>query len=116
MLLKVPSGETATVVATHTKHIGKLPAELRRSLTWDRCYEMAAHKVFIVATDVHVYFCDSRNLRHRDSNENTNVLLRPYFPRGAAIAQFSQAYLTKIAPRLYHNRERPWASNTLPIN
>jgi len=100
MLLKVPNRETATVVAALTKHIGKLPTELRRSLTWDRGKEMAAHKTFTVATDVQVYFCDPRSPWQRGSNENTNGLLRQYFPKGTDLAQFSQADLNKIALRL----------------
>ena len=100
MLLKIPSNDTATVVAAVAKHISRLPAELRRSLTWDRGHEMAAHKAFTVATDVQVYFCDPRSPWQRGSNENTNGLLRQYFPRGTDLAQFSQAYLNKIALRL----------------
>jgi IS30 family transposase len=100
MLLKVPGRETATVVAALTKHIGKLPIELRRSLTWDRGKEMAAHKTFTVATDVQVYFCDPRSPWQRGSNENTNGLLRQYFPKGTDLSQFSQGYLNKIALRL----------------
>ena len=100
MLFKVPSSDTATVVAALTKHIGRLPAELRRSLTWDRGKEMAAHKAFTVATDVQVYFCDPRSPWQRGSNENTNGLLRQYFPKGTDLSKFSQAYLNKIALRL----------------
>jgi IS30 family transposase len=100
MLLKVPSRETATVVGALTKHIGKLPTELRRSLTWDRGKEMAAHKAFTVATDVQVYFCDPRSPWQRGSNENTNGLLRQYFPKGTDLSTFSQAHLNKIALRL----------------
>ena len=100
MLLKVPSRDTATVVAALTKHIGRLPAELRRSLTWDRGHEMAAHKAFTVATNVQVYFCDPRSPWQRGSNENTNGLLRQYFPKGTDISTFSQAHLNKIALRL----------------
>ncbi|NIJ48957.1 IS30 family transposase [Rhizomicrobium electricum] len=100
MLLKVPGSDTASVVAALTKHIGRLPAELRRSLTWDRGHEMAAHKAFTVATDVQVYFCDPRSPWQRGSNENTNGLLRQYFPRGTDLAQFSQAHLNRIALRL----------------
>jgi IS30 family transposase len=100
MLLKVPSRETTTVVAALTKHIGRLPAELRRSLTWDRGKEMAAHKDFTVATDVQVYFCDPRSPWQRGSNENTNGLLRQYFPKGTDLSNFSQTYLNKIALRL----------------
>lgn len=97
--LKVPNNETATVVGALTKHIGRLPAELRHSLTWDRG-KMAAQKVSSLATDVQVYFCDPRSPWQRGSNENTNGLLRQYFPKGTDLSQFSQAHLNKIALRL----------------
>ena len=100
MLLKVPSKNTATVVAALGKHVRKLPQELRRSLTWDRGKEMADHKNFTVATNVQVYFCDPRSPWQRGSNENTNGLLRQYFPKGTDLSHFSQAYLNKIALRL----------------
>ena len=100
MLLKVPSKDTATVVAALGKHVCKLPRELRRSLTWDRGKEMADHKSFTVATNVQVYFCDPRSPWQRGSNENTNGLLRQYFPRGTDLSRFSQAYLNRIALRL----------------
>jgi len=100
MLLKVPSKNTATVVAALTKHIGKLPEELRRSLTWDRGKEMAAHKSFTVATNVRVYFCDPRSPWQRGTNENTNGLLRQYFPKGTDLSSFSQTHLNRIALRL----------------
>src|SRR5262249_45824376 len=93
MLLKVPSTHTATVVAALGKHVRKLPQELRRSLTWDRGKEMADHKNFTVATNVQVYFCDPRSPWQRGSNENTNGLLRQYFPRGTDLSRISQAYL-----------------------
>jgi IS30 family transposase len=82
MLIRVPSRDTAEVVGALSKHVRKLPATLRRSLTWDRGLEMAKHKDFTVATDVKVYFCDPQSPWHRGSNENTNGLLRQYFPRG----------------------------------
>ena len=100
MLLKVPSGDTATVVAALVKRIRKLPEELRRSLTWDQGSEMSGHKSFTVATKVQVYFCDPRSPWQRGSNENTNGLLRQYFPKGTDLSKFSQAYLNKIAQRL----------------
>ena len=100
MLLKVPSKDTATVVAALAKHVRKLPQELRRSLTWDRGKEMADHKNFTIATKVRVYFCDPRSPWQRGSNENTNGLLRQYFPRGTDLSRLSQAYLNKIALRL----------------
>jgi IS30 family transposase len=100
MLLKVPSRDTATVVGALGKHVRKLPEQLRRSLTWDRGKEMADHKSFTVATKVQVYFCDPRSPWQRGSNENTNGLLRQYFPRGTDLSRFSQAYLNGIARRL----------------
>jgi IS30 family transposase len=100
MLLKIPNRDTATVVAALAKHIGKLPQQLRRSLTWDRGKEMSAHKSFTVATNVQVYFCDPRSPWQRGSNENTNGLLRQYFPKGTDLSSFSQAHLNRIALRL----------------
>jgi transposase, IS30 family len=100
MLLKIPSKDTATVVAALAKQVRKLPQELRRSLTWDRGKEMADHKSFTIATNVQVYFCDPRSPWQRGSNENTNGLLRQYFPKGTDLSRFSQAYLNKIALRL----------------
>ena len=100
MLLKVPSKNTAPVVAALAKYIGKLPQELRRSLTWDRGKEMAAHKRFTVATNVRVYFCDPRSPWQRGTNENTNGLLRQYFPKGTDLSSFSQAHLNRVAQRL----------------
>ena len=100
MLLKVASKDTATVVAALGKHVRKLPQELRRSLTWDRGKEMADHKSFTIATNVQVYFCDPRSPWQRGSNENTNGLLRQYFPRGTDLSRFSQLYLNRIALRL----------------
>src|SRR5215467_10965542 len=95
-----PEQDTASVVAALGKHVRKLPQELRRSLTWDRGKEMADHKNFTVATNVQVYFCDPRSPWQRGSNENTNGLLRQYFPRGTDLSRFSQAYLNRIALRL----------------
>ena len=99
-LIKVPNKETATVVAALTRQIRKLPAALRRSLTWDRGHEMAKHKVFTVATNVNVYFCDPQSPWQRGTNENTNRLLRQYFPRGTDLSRHSQSELDKIALRL----------------
>jgi len=99
-LLKVPSKDTAVVVAALTRHARKLPAALRRSLTWDRGLEMAKHKTFTMATDVKVYFCDPQSPWQRGSNENTNGLLRQYFPRGTDLSGYTQANLDKVALRL----------------
>ena len=100
MLIKVPGKDSASVVAALSQHVRKLPRELCRSLTWDRGHEMAEHKQFTVATDVQVYFCDPQSPWQRGSNENTNGLLRQYFPKKAPLSGYSQAYLDKIALRL----------------
>jgi IS30 family transposase len=99
-LIKVPSKDTAAVVAALSRHVRKLPAALRRSLTWDRGLEMAKHKSFTVATDVQVYFCDPRSPWQRGTNENTNGLLRQYFPKRTDLSGFSQSELDKVAKRL----------------
>ena len=100
MLIKVPSKDTEVVVAALSQHVRKLPATLRRSLTWDRGLEMAKHKTFTVATDVQVYFCDPQSPWQRGTNENTNLLLRQYFPRGTDLSAYSQAQLDQVALRL----------------
>jgi IS30 family transposase len=100
MLVKVPSKDTATVVAALSKHVRKLPASLRRSLTWDRGHEMAKHKSFTVATKVQVFFCDPQSPWQRGTNENTNGLLRQYFPKKTDLSGYSQADLNKVALRL----------------
>ena len=100
MLIKVPSKDTATVVAALTQHVGKLPAALRRSLTWDRGLEMAQHKSFTVDTEVKVYFCDPQSPWQRGSNENTNGLLRQYFPKRTDLSVHSQEELDQVALKL----------------
>ena len=104
MLAKVASKDTQTVVDALIKHAHKLPQELYRSLTWDRGKEMADHKRFTLATDIKVYFCDPQSPWQRGSNENTNGLLRQYFPKGTDVSAFSQAKLNAIARQL---NERP---------
>jgi IS30 family transposase len=100
MLVKIDSKDSVALAGALAKKIRKLPAELRRSLTWDRGTEMAAHKQFTVATNVKVYFCDPRSPWQRGSNENTNGLLRQYFPKGDNLTQYSQAHLNTVAARL----------------
>jgi IS30 family transposase len=104
MLVKVDGKDTETVVAALKKRITKLPSELRQSLTWDRGSEMAQHKDFSVATDVQVYFCDPQSPWQRGTNENTNGLLRQYFPKGTELSTYSQAELNRVARQL---NERP---------
>jgi IS30 family transposase len=104
MLVKVDGKDTETVINALIKHAHKLPQELYQSLTWDRGKEMADHKRFTLATDIKVYFCDPQNPWQRGSNENTNGLLRQYFPKGTDISSYSQAKLNAVARRL---NERP---------
>lgn len=75
----------------------KLPAQLRRSLTWDRGHEMTEHKNLTLATDMKVYFCDPQSPWQRGSNENTNGLLRQYFPKRTPLSGYSQSDLDKVA-------------------
>ena len=99
-LVKVPSKDTAAVVAALSRQIRRLPASLRRSLTWDRGLEMAKHKTFTVATNVKVYFCDPHSPWQRGTNENTNRLLRQYFPKRTDLSSYAQSDLDKVALRL----------------
>lgn len=100
MLVKVKGKDSASVVSALSRQVRTLPAVLRKSLTWDRGSEMASHKDFTVATDVQVYFCDPQSPWQRGTNENTNGLLRQYFPNGTDLSAHSQAALNKIALRL----------------
>lgn len=100
MLVKLSGKDTASVVKALTRQVRKLPVELRKSLTWDRGPELAHHKLFTVGTDVAVYFCDPQSPWQRGTNENTNRLLRQYFPRGIDLAEYSQSELNKVAHRL----------------
>lgn len=100
ILVKVNGKDTQSVVSALTRKVLKLPSQLRQSLTWDRGGEMAAHKDFTVATDVDVYFCDPQSPWQRGSNENTNGLLRQYFPDGTDLSAFSQRDLDRVAMRL----------------
>lgn len=100
LLVKVDSKDTQTVTKALARKILELPEELRRTLTWDRGTEMAAHKDFTIATDVPVYFCDPRSPWQRGSNENTNGLLRQYFPKGTDLSSITQAELNRVAREL----------------
>jgi IS30 family transposase len=104
MLVRVPSKDTKTVINALIKQAHKLPRELYKSLTWDRGKEMADHKRFSLATDIKVYFCDPQQPWQRGSNENTNGLLRQYFPKGMDLSNVHQNRLNAVAREL---NERP---------
>ena len=104
MLVKLNGKDTETVINGLIKQAHKLPSELYKSLTWDRGKEMADHQRFTLATNVDVYFCDPQNPWQRGSNENTNGLLRQYFPKGTDLSVHSQAKLNAVARQL---NERP---------
>jgi len=104
MLVRVPSKDSKTVVNALIRQAHKLPRELYKSLTWDRGSEMANHKRFSLATDIKVYFCDPQSPWQRGSNENTNGLLRQYFPKGMDLSNVHQNRLNAVARQL---NERP---------
>ena len=104
MLAKVKGKDTETVVSALIRQSKKLPRELYKSLTWDRGKELADHQRFSLATKIDVYFCDPHSPWQRGSNENTNGLLRQYFPKGTDLSKHSQAKLNAVARQL---NERP---------
>ena len=104
MLLKIADSKTATVIAALIRHANKLPDELYKSLTWDRGSELAAHKTFTMETNIDVYFCDPGSPWQRGTNENTNRLMRQYFPKRTDLSGYSQNKLNQVARRL---NERP---------
>ncbi len=104
MLSRVKSKDTETVINALIRHAHKLLRELYKSLTWHRGKEMADRKRFSLATDIKVYFCDPQHPWQRGSNENTNGLLRQYFPKGMDLSNVSQVKLNAVARRL---NERP---------
>jgi IS30 family transposase len=103
-LAKVANKDTRTVVSALIKQAKTLPNELYKSLTWDRGKELADHRRFTLATSIDVYFCDPQSPWQRGSNENTNGLLRQYFPKGTDLSVYSQTHLNKVARQL---NERP---------
>jgi len=100
LLAKVPNRDSASVITALINQAHRLPDELVKSLTWDRGKEMAQHKRFTLATDATVYFCDPQSPWQRGSNENTNGLLRQYFPKGTNLSVHSQERLDEIARQL----------------
>ena len=104
MLARVESKDTETVIDALIKQAHKLPREVYKSLTWDRGKEMADHQRFSLDTGIKVYFCDPQSPWQRGSNENTNGLLRQYFPKGMDLSNVHQNRLNAVARRL---NERP---------
>lgn len=104
MLVKVAGKDTASVIDALISNARKLPQELYKSLTWDRGKEMADHKRFTLDTHIQVYFCDPHHPWQRGSNENTNGLLRQYFPKGLDLSAYPQEKLDEVARQL---NERP---------
>ena len=100
ILVKIDNKQTTSVVPALIRQVRQLPVQLRRSLTWDRGSELTNHHDFTVATDVQVYFCDPHSPWQRGSNENTNGLLRQYFPKSTDLSKYSQAQLNKVALEL----------------
>jgi IS30 family transposase len=100
LLAKVANRESRSVITALIEQAKRLPDELLKSLTWDRGKEMAEHKRFTLATDALVYFCDPQSPWQRGSNENTNGLLRQYFPKGTNLAVHSQERLDEVARQL----------------
>lgn len=100
MLVRLPDRNAPTVARALARRIQALPTSLKKSLTWDRGHEMSDHKAFTVATNVQVYFCDPRSPWQRGSNENTNGLLRQYFPKGKDVSHYTQRQLDAISLKL----------------
>ena len=115
LLTRIPRRDSATVVQSLARRIQRLPAKLKQSLTWDRGKEMAQHKAFTVATDVQVYFCDPHSPWQRGSNENTNGLLRQYFPKGMDLTTLTQRDLDLVARKL-NTRPRQTLDWNTPAN
>lgn len=100
VLVRVPARDAVTVARALIRRVRHLPRGLMQSLTWDRGLEMAAHQQFTIATEAPVYFCDPRSPWQRGSNENTNGLLRQYFPKGQDVSTFTQRQLDAVANQL----------------
>jgi IS30 family transposase len=115
MLVKLAGKDTDSVVSALIREVGALRNGTMQTLTWDRGTELAQHKRFTSNTDVKMYFCDPRNPWQRGTNENTNRLLRQYFPDGTDLAEYSQADLNAIARKL-NTRPRKILAYAAPID
>ena len=101
LLLHLPAGfDPLQVRDAMITTMGQLPAHLRRTLTWDQGIELADHKTITIAADLPVYFCDPHSPWQRGSNENTNGLLRQYFPKGTDLSTHTAADLEFVAAEL----------------
>lgn len=115
VLVRLPAADSGTVVDALARRITRLPALLQQSLTWDRGKEMAQHRRFTIETGVQIYFCDPQSPWQRGSNENTNGLLRQYFPKGMDLRTVTQRQLDAVAlklntrPRMTLNWQNPAA-------
>ena len=115
MLIELPDDRRAdTVAGALQRQIGTLPAKACRSITWDQGIEMAAHAKFTIATDIPVFFCDPHAPWQRGSNENTNGLLRQYFPKGCDLSEYSQPEFDDVAAEL-NNRPRKRLGYLTPL-
>ena len=115
MLVPLPADHAAPAVAEAlTPAIAGLPDALRRSLTWDQGWEMRSHAQIAVDADVEIYFCDPHSPGQRGSNENTNGLLRQYFPKGTSLAGYTPDQLAAVADELNGLPARPWAGRPRP--
>ena len=114
LLAKVEGKDATTVSKALIRQIKRLPAALRRTLTWDRGLELAKHREITIATEMKIYFCDPYSPWQRGSNENTNGLLRQYFPKGTNLSVHSQSHLNKIA-KLLNERPRETLGFMTPV-
>ena len=115
VLVKLAEKRTDVVVEALIKAVRRLPVALRKSLTWDRGSELTQHVKFTVATNVKVYFCDPYSPWQRGSNENTNGLLRQYYPKGMDLTGITQAQLDGVARKL-NTRPRETLNWKTPAN
>lgn len=114
MLVHVGGKDTESVVSALCREVGQLPEELKRSLTWDRGGELGNHRKFTLATDMQVYFCDPQSPWKRGSNENTNRLVRQYFPKKTDLSGYSQEQLNEFSGKL-NERSRKTLDYFTPV-
>ena len=116
ILVKLKGKDAVSVTAALKTTVLALPNILRKMLTWDRGMELAYHKQFTIDTRMQVYFCDPQNPWQRGTNENTNRLLRQYFPKGADLSCYSKEDLDEVALMLNTKPRKCWIFLVLLIN